>query len=532
MITSVSTTRGGPASVASASPRRLPWVPTLLTYLPYLVFVAGWLVLTWGLRWYGNPDGVVYALMARRMAQGDFDDAVLAYWSPLYPALAAPFVALGLQEFLALRLVHLLAALATIPILRRLCLRAGASSMASGLATTAGALLLSAAVRGLYPDVLFMPLILGCLSLALAGASIPAGLLVGFLGGLAYLSKAVALPYVGALLAMVLVLKLISERGSARGTLRMIAGAVVALAVTAGPWVAVVSAETGQVAISAARGFNARLVAPGSWGNPMGYPRLYSLPEGAITPWERPADLTVFKDLPEGEAVPSTSNEGRFENTLAQAQVAAGSLLRRWTPVAVLAMVGMVAALRSPPRRRTAALGSLLAGAGFAAGMTLLIVIERYLWFPMLALLPAAALGLDAIARWLQPRIARSTGWFWVAHGAAALWLALIAACLAPIPFTLWNTDREVWLFADQIRQGEALSGSIAGASDWHRSQLLAFLVDVPYAGLIDPSAPPSETKAQLADVGAGAVVVWPGEEGEAGELPPGSPPLLERLER
>ncbi len=500
--------------------------------MPYLVVAVVWSVLTWGNRWFVNPDGGVYAVMARRIAEGAVGDAVLAYWSPLFPVLAAPFVALGIQEFMALRLVLLLGALATIPILRRLCLRAGASPTASGLATTAGALLIGVASGlGLHPDVVFIPLILGCLSMALVGATLRAGLLVGVLGGLAYLTKAVALPYVAALLAMVLVLRLISEQGSGRGTLRMIAGAAIALALTAGPWIAVISAQSGHITISTAGEFNTELVAPGSWGNPLSFPGLYATPEGSFTPWEHPADLTVFRTSPENEEA-SPSGGNRVGNAVAQARVGAGSLLRRWTPVGVVAVVGMVVALRLPPRQRTVALGSLFAGAGFAAGMALLIVIERYLWFPMLALLPAAAVGLDAIGRWLQPRLVRSAGWLWAARGVAVLWLTLIAIGLVPAAFRLWNAHSEVWQLADQINQGEPVSGSLAGASDWSRSQLLAFLVDLPYAGLIDPSAPPSETEAQLAEVGAGAVVVWPGEAGETGELPPGSPPELERLDR
>ncbi len=529
MSSSVSARENGPPGLSDTSRGRFRMVATLLTFLPYLVVAVGWSVLTWGNRWFVNPDGGVYAVMARRIAQGDFSEAVLAYWSPLFPVLAAPLVALGVQEFMALRLVLLFGALVTMPVLRRLCLRTGASSNAAGLATTAGALLMgTASGLGVHPDVVFIPLILGCLSLALAGASIRAGLLVGVLGGLAYLAKAVALPYVGALLVMVLILRLISERGSSRGTLRMIAGAVVALALTAGPWVAVVSAQTGHVSISAAGEFNATLVSPGSWGNPLSFPGLYAPPEGTFTPWEHPEDLTVFSDSPEVDAAPSPSGNNRLENTIAQARVAAGSLLRRWTPVGILAVVGIVVSLRLHPRERTVALGSVLAGAGFAAGMALLIVIERYLWFPMLALLPAAAVGLDAVTRWLQPRLVRGVGWLWVARGAAALWLTVIAVGLAPVAFGLWNTHRDVWLLADQIRQGEPLSGSIAGASDWSRSQLLAFLVGVPYAGLIDPSAPRSETEAQLAEVGASAVVIWPSEDGE---LPPGSPPLLQRVD-
>ncbi len=528
MSSSVSATGTKSTRPVDAAPGRFHPTQTLLMLLPYLVIVIGWSVLSWGYRWYGNPDGVVYALMARRMAEGDFGNAVLPYWGPLYPALAAPFVALGVHEFLALRIVHLLAALATIPILRRLCLRAGAGYTASGLAVTAAALLLSAAVRGLYPDVLFMPLIVGCLSLALAGASLRAGLLVGVLGGLAYLAKAVALPYVCALLAMVFVLKLISERGSARETVRMIAGAAVALVVVAGPWVAVVSADTGRLSISAAGEFNAELVAPGSWGTPLKYPGLYATDEATLTPWEHPEDLTVFKNPQEVDASRS-SGDNHLENTIAQAGDAADIFLRRWTPVWALAVVGTVLALRLPARQRTVALGSLMAGLGFAAGMSLLIVVERYLWFPMLALLPAAAVGLDAITLRLQSKMVRSINWLWAARGAAVLWLTVIAVGLAPGAFRLWNIHSEVWVLADQIRQGDPVSGSLVGASDWTRTQLLAFLVDVPYAGLIDPNASSSETEAQLEEVGAGAVVLWPGQEGE---VPPDSPPVLERLDR
>ncbi len=528
-----------PPEAPAAHPLLPPWIGTLL---PYLVVVLGWLGLSWGNRWFVNPDGGVYAVMARRIAEGNLADAVLAYWSPLYPVLAAPFVALGVQEFVALRLVGLIAALASVPSVRRLCTRAGAGIGSANLAATAGALLLCAAsVFGLYPDIVFIPLILGCLTMALTGVTLRAGLIAGGLAGLAYLAKAVALPYVGALFVLVLVLRLLSERGARRAVLRLMAGAALTLVLTAGPWIGVLTVSTGQPTISTAGEFNAKLVVPGSWGNPLSYPGLYVPPNDGFTPWERPSDLPIFVNPPttgtDSSDVSTPTPPSRVENAVSQAKVAAGSLLRRWTPVGLLAVIGLVSCFRRPARQRTVVLGSALAGAGFAAGMALLIVIERYLWFPMLALLPAAALGLDAISGWLRPRIASSARALWLARGAATLWLTLIAVGLAPVALLHWNTDREVWRFAEQVNQSEPLSGALAGASDWERTQLLAFLTGVDYAGLADPETPLADLEGELRRVGASAIVLWPGDptrEGTPGTPPRAAPaggdPVLERL--
>ena len=501
---------------------------------PHVLLVAGWFPLHGGLRWFVNPDGVVYAVLAERLAAGDLAGAVTTYWSPLLPALACPLVAAGVPTLLALRLVLLLAALAALAVVRSLCRRAGATRRASDAATlVAVPVLLAASLFGVYPELLLAVLLLAHCRAVLTSSSTRGAVAAGLLGALAFLAKPVALPFVVGLVVLVALVRLVRP-GARRRSLRAAAVTLGVAALLSAPWAAVVSAAAGHPTLSTAGEFNARFTAPGSWGNPMSYPGLYPPAPGATTRWEDPLSLPDLRNAPQvGAPVTLVDRAG---NTVAQAAVAAGSLLRRWWVVLPFAALGTVVAARAgwpgrgrrsrgggPEHRARAqatgpeagsvgvrqgagvALGGVVAAVAFTAGMSLLVVIERYLWFPMLALLPAAALGASALAAGRPRRTAVL----------AVVATALVAASVAPTLTHRWGAGREVWTLADRLRERAPLAGPLAGAQDWQSTQLLAHLSGVPYLGTTGVDGTGPALAGDLERAGARHLVVW-------GEAPAG----------
>ncbi len=551
-----------PAVRPSRSGRRERW---LLGAGPALLLLIGWAVLTVGNRWFVNPDGVVYASLAQRIADGHPAQAVTGYWAPLLPTLAAPLVALGLAPFTALRLVLLVAALVALPVLRSMCRRAcGSDRVAAFCTVIAVPLLVSAAVFGLYPELLLASLLLLCCRLILTGRGSGRAVVGGLVGAAAYLAKPVGLPFVVGFVLIVLVARLLAGRRAGPAAARverrrllsfhLIVLAVVVVAVA--PWAVAISLHVGHPTLSTAGEFNARLVTPGAWGNPLSFPGLHRPVPPAMTPWEDPSLLTVPHQAADA-AAPVTPLD-RLQNAYRQGRVAVGSLLRRWTPVLLLAVAGLVITLRravtsdrdgtvdagSGPAVDPAAgsavaagcvaggsegrrivVGSVLAAAMFAGGMSLIVVVERYLWFPMLALLPAASVAIEtARARWAG-RPGRRSVVTAVTAVVAALLLVVVVAGLAPVGLRHWGQDREVWQLASRLQAtatpagvpagGSAgsnrcgLSGGLAGNQDWERSQLLASLCGVDYLGLTGPDQSPSAQLAQLRRVDARHLVVW-----------------------
>ena len=510
----MSVTVSGPTLMEPTQPRSRS--PRWLVLAPYLLVVLGWAGLTVGNRWYVNPDGVVYAALAERVGRGDLAAAVTGYWSPLLPVLASPLTALGVGGIAAIRVVLLLAALAVVPVLRDLCLRVCDDDRVADTAVLAAVpLLVAAAVFGFYPDLLLSVLLLLFCRAVLTGDGLRPALLAGLWGGLAYLTKPVALPFVVGFVLIVVVVRALA--GS-----RVLGAGLLTLAITAAvasPWIATISVQAGYPTISTAGAFNARMVAPGAVGNPLSYPGLYPPqdPE-AVTPWEEPSELPV--DRTAATVGKPVTLYDRAKNAYEQGRVVVGAVLRRWLPVLLLALPGLLLAYRAGGQRRRVVLGTALGSAMFAAGMALIVVVERYLWFPQLALLPAAAVALQAIAtRWAGYRR-------FLAAGAAALVL-LATAAMAPVALDHWNTDREVWALADSLDRTDPLTGPVAGTGDWERSQLLAYLSGQDYVGLtgpLDGAEDPDAVAGRLRTAGVAHLVVWPGRS--YSNPGPGQPPV------
>lgn len=477
--------------------------------LPPVLLLVGWLALLPGARWLVNPDGVVYASLASDVAGGRIADVVTGYWSPLLPVLASPLVAFGVTPLTALRLVLLLSALVALPVLHSLCRAAGAGPVAAGTATVlAVPLLLSASLFGFYPELLLAALLLLHLRAMTVSPGPRGAVVAGIWGALAFLAKAVGLPFVLAFVALVTVVRLLRP-GAARAQVLRRAGLTLGITLLlSAPWIVAISVQAGHPTLSTAGAFNAELVTPGAFGNPLNFTGLYAPVPGAVTPWQDPTEIPVQR-TERYEGTPVTTND-RLANAVDQATVGAGVVVRRWLPVVALALVGLVVGLR---RRRP---GAAVAWAGIGAalvltgGLSLLILIERYLWFPMLAVLPAAALGLAALGG--RRRV--------LAVGAVVL--ALVAVAQAPVVLDRRGEDRAVWQFAG-ARCGTPLSGPLAGGGDWERSQLMAYLCGVDYVGLTGPDPTSTANQAALRRVGARHLVVWDRSQGPAGIADGGS---------
>ena len=78
-------------------------------------------ILVWPLYQYiFDVDGVGYGMVARRLAAGDFANAVNGYWSPLHSWLILPFLKLGLTEAIAFKLSNGFLSVATLFIINSL----------------------------------------------------------------------------------------------------------------------------------------------------------------------------------------------------------------------------------------------------------------------------------------------------------------------------------------------------------------------------------------------------------------------------
>jgi hypothetical protein len=504
------------SATTTAAPARGHHARTLLAvWAPAAVLLALWLLALPATQHYGNPDGPSYASVAELWAAGEWSTAVNAYWGPLLSWLAAPLVLVGVDPLFALRLVLLLGALATLPPLRVLALRAGASSSATTATLVATApFLVYASQFGLYADVLMAAALLRSLQHLTdpdAPGSPGRGLRAGAWAGVAFLARAYAAPVALVALPLGSLLQRWGPRPASLAGVGRLAGlSLLGFLLVAGSWSAVLSVAYGEPTYSTSAGFNTELVAPGSAGNPYNVRGLYPPPrDGAVSAWEEPSRLPVPRrgDADQREATGEVGH--RLDLAVANARIVVGSLLRRGAPFAALALFAVAAAARRRTLPDPAVTVTLLTAAVFAGGLTLVIAIERYLWTPILLTVPAAAVGLDLLVGARRRRL--------VPAGIALALLLTATSAHGLLPrLGAWT---EVTAAAEAIDEAGGLDGWVATADSWQRTHLLCHRVGCQYVGRPEARTPEAAA-AELRAAGVDHLVVWAGDEDRLGLEP------------
>lgn len=250
-----------------------------------------------------NTDAICYIRRAMYLAGGDFCHAISGYWSPLLSWCIAPFLSYGYGELYAARGV-MLGWGAVLVIAFGVFLYSFSSfghllNMALMIAVALAIRL--EAIREITPDVMLA----ACLLFYLSAASSKRLLhsrwrqaLAGLLGGVSYLAKAYAFPFVLAHLALTYVVLGFVQRRDDKSALlpaaRKAAGgwltSAIAFAVIAGPWVGVLSWRYKHLTFSTT-GKIAHALSPQK-AQKQGHPRTLSLPpDPYIFEFENPETL-------------------------------------------------------------------------------------------------------------------------------------------------------------------------------------------------------------------------------------------------
>ena len=351
----------------------------IATYL-----LAGLLLIP-SFRYQINPDALSYISIAQHYRDGFWADAVNAYWSPLYSWLLLPPLFLGCEALLATKIVNFALGLVVLggswrladvmglstPFRRILVfalvpitLQWGFSVISPDLLTTA--LLLPFLALVLRPDFLNKPLI--CVS-------------AGLCGGLAYLSKAYALPFVVVVFLMCALWQMLAIHRTAGTVARGAAGFFAGLGTLTVPWVAAISHAYQRLTLGTAGHFNFAVIGPHSFWFPMLTLGMFAPSnQHAFSAWEDPSFLPQRIWSP----FSSTANftfwlEKIFSNW--------GDLCDMLNGFSVLALLALGAGLymtvqrmRREHRGYDPMMALFVSLFIFAGGYTLVFLEKRYIW--------------------------------------------------------------------------------------------------------------------------------------------------------
>ena len=416
-----------------------PWhvrVASLAIYLP----VAGLLVWLSGNQI--NPDGVAYIQVARHWSAGQSDLAINSWWGPLLSWLLVPAIRLGWDPLLTAKslgvLLGVLTAIGASRIATLLMRSANSGKPPGGgtgtdeacrsalfedgkatFAALAPSLCFSSTLAialTMLPEPVTPDLLMTCIvtwyfvaSLAwLREGRMRDIVLAGALGGLAYMTKSYGLPFVGIHLVLTawmrrravkrgmevspascppsnsaerqaLPLPQGETRAERRSPVLGVLLGLVALAIVAGPWVAVVSSYSGKPTIGCAGEYARRAFDPVALRN-------YDLPifdlqvprEGRLTVWEN--GLETKRDWPNW-TLASRPGIVRMAKDLGYNLLEVVCIASQpkwagwmWVSAAVVLAALVVRRLRGP------LLWAVLSGLLYGAGYLPLTVYDRYLW--------------------------------------------------------------------------------------------------------------------------------------------------------
>jgi len=367
-----------------------------------------------------TSDGECYLRMAAWYARGDVRHALFGVWSPLGPWLTVPLVALGMVPRHAFRVMIGLWGALTVFGAWRLAGRIGVGKAWRALAACCAALLAAEFSADHRVDLLLTALLLLYLDASLDGRVLTSpwrAVGTGAIGGLAYLGKLYALPFVAVHFPLALLAHAWSRRWE-KGWLRDFGAALglgaLGFAAVAAPQVALLTSKYGKLTFGTSAAKSYTLVGPGSGpARARGIQGLRKPPPDAPSVWQ---DATREHLVWPREGAPSP-----FSGSEAFARLVRTALRNTWRILGHLASLdefrlGLAALALTPIalvfrwRRRQKGVGCLvvlMALVVFCGGYALVQAANRrYFWFPMFVLLVLVFHYLSLLAGLKRLRLA------------------------------------------------------------------------------------------------------------------------------
>ncbi|MEJ1928647.1 hypothetical protein WDZ92_00040 [Nostoc sp. NIES-2111] len=476
-------------------------------WFPYALYAVTVAVLWPAYRFDLSPDQVSYLNLAWQYAQGNWDEAVNGFWSPLLIWLMTPAIVCGLSPWLAAKVVCLGSGALLLSGFRRLIplFAPAAPAVLTAIATvfTAAIALRTSA------DILSAGLLLHYFAEIWNPTWTRRPWRLGFLGALLYLAKNYLLFFFLLHLTFSALVEM-ARRSAWLTVARSGALAMGFMVVLSGGWIAILSSHYGSFTTSRAGAVNLRMVGPESSG--------YRQHKVLVAPSSTQA-FSMLQDPPPG-LLPTwnpASPEGirqlirLFKKNLRWlADIYEGETLL-WLAIVLLFI--LTAETTTPDRFW---IGPVLTLLLLPAGYLLVIVVDRYLWSTYYLFL---LMGGAALARLSTPWPVNRLAWRCLAATGAAsfLWAALSTARNSE------GIGRTEWEIAQHLRPLVAPESHVLSCGAYESSLLISYHLGARFYGLIREGAEDRQYARELNPAY---------DRSTASKLPPVPPDIKDRLDR
>ncbi|HML06221.1 MAG TPA: hypothetical protein VK426_10645 [Methanobacterium sp.] len=429
-------------------------------------------------------DEIAYINIAHGYAIGDFSDAINGYWSPLYSWLLTPFFISGftpLYGVYASKTLALIIGFFTIISLKLLSnvLNMSKISQRSMLFSLMFVILFFALMFS-TPDLLVVFLIVTYLSVIFKSDYVDKliyGVLCGFIGALAYLSKSYAFPFFLAHFILFNIIYYFKDVNSLKkkNILKNLILGLSVFFIISGVWTGLISEKYDKITISTSGEYNHALVGPSYPIHPAFYQGLYKPPNNISNSiWD---DLSYVK-MNQWSPFESWNSFNRQITILENNAIFAIKIIESFFLIAVILVIATIIFIwksKSNKITKEKLIYLLITMIIYTFGYCFIAVEWRYLWLISVLLMISGFFIIDNIAKNKEITLNLRN---------ILLILLICGIIIQPLQsiIQLSNEDNSFFDLSEKLKDGYNITGSIA-SNKWGNTLIISYYMNTKYYG-------------------------------------------------
>jgi hypothetical protein len=458
-----------------------------------------------------NPDGLSYIGIAQKYAIGDWSNAINGYWGPLFSWLIVPFLLFNSTNLNALymaKIISIIIGFFTLIGLNRLSYKFEIDvTIKRGILFGMIPIVLFFSFITLTPDLLIVCVLIYYLAVIFDpeySNNWFNGVLCGFLGALAYLTKSFAFPFFLAhfvLFNLIYYFKGLNTYKKRNIFKNMFLGLFVFFVIS-GLWVGTISEKYEKLTIGTSGAYNQELVSPGSQGQPMYYQGLLKPPNNsAVSAWEDPSNFKMkswspFQSLKYFEYQLNLI----WENILSVINIL--NFFSFLSLVIIIASILFILKSNSERRLKNKLIYLLVTMLIYSGAYCFISVERRYLWLVCVLLLFTGAYLID---------ICFKNKIFNTAIKNILVVLLVFSFIITPINCLIQNADlgEGAYHLGQTLGNDYGINGNIASNGEWGATLSISYYLNSKYYGITKNTTDINALQEELEDNNIGYYFVW-----------------------